>query len=112
MQKVIPAAGGFAGKLTGIVGAAGPVGIGLGVITGAVAALGAVLNKAGKEAANLIETATLTGTDVESIQRGAGAFDSVTESTKEALAASNALRRVFHDLELAIGGAVNVALPD
>ena len=108
LQRVTPAVGGMGGALTGLLGSLGPVGIGLGVLTGGVLALGAALRKSGQEAAGLLETATLTGVDVEQLQKGAGFLDSTTESTQQAQAAFAQFATQVNDLRLGLQGGIGV----
>lgn len=87
----------FAGGLTRIVRGAGPVGIALGAVTGAVGFLLATLQRTGREAQGLFETSALTGVNTDSLQRLAGAFDRVTGSIEEG-------RRVAGDYSQTIRG--------
>ena len=77
----------------------GPVGIGLGVVTGIALGLGAAFSKAGAEANSILITSARFGVSAEALQRGAAYMRSFTQDAAAGRQHFESLLKVGQDFE-------------
>ena len=90
---------GLTNKFSALKTGLGPVGIGLGVVSGIVLALGAAFSKAGAEANNILITSGRFGVTSEALQRGAAYMRSFTQNAALGRQHFESLLKVGQDFE-------------